>query len=205
MILFPLETTVRELSGEGNVVVEGGGGVVVVVMDESMDPVIVALGGEPVGELTVDPVAVDSDTLAVVGEDAIVLDDVVVFEEEESSISIADTPLHSSNASIQGIRHVSQASDSSSNSLFEERKNGVCEKMLCKPGNIDPVDSIDGRTMNSDNSQQSKSPPPQNKPNSPLKIPIPQNNLVYNPLENNIPHSIVSYNIAYCCHRSIYC
>jgi len=85
------------------------------VMDEFMDPVIVAVA-EPTGELTVDPDAVDSGTLAVVGKDAIVLDDVVVFEEEESSISIADTPLHSSNASIQGIRHVSQASDSSSNS-----------------------------------------------------------------------------------------
>lgn len=134
MILFPLETTVRELSGEGSVVVEGGGGMVV-VMDDSIDPVVAVLmgndavvAGEPIGELTVDPVAVDSGALSVVGEDKIVLDVVVVFKEEESSISIADTPLHSSKASTQGSRHVAHSSDSSSNSLFQERNNGVCER-----------------------------------------------------------------------------
>lgn len=112
-MLFPPEATVREASGDGAATgdaVEAGGGMVLLLL----------VDGELV--ISVEVEVVDSgavEEVVDVVEETIGLD-VVVDDDEESSMSMADTPLHSSNASTHGSRHAAHSSDSSSNSLYEE-------------------------------------------------------------------------------------
>lgn len=114
-MLFPPDATVREASGDGAATgdaVEAGGGMVLLLL----------VDGELV--ISVEVEVVDSgavEEVVDVVEETIGLDVVVVaVDDEESSMSMADTPLHSSNASTHGSRHAAHSSDSSSNSLYEE-------------------------------------------------------------------------------------
>ena len=114
-ILIPPEATVREASGDGaamGAAVEAAGGMVLL---------LVVMDGELV--ISVEVEVVDSGAVAevvAVVEETIGLDVVVAFDDEESSMSMEDTPLHSSNASTHGRRQSAHSSESSSNSLFEE-------------------------------------------------------------------------------------
>lgn len=114
-MLFPPDATVREASGDGAATgdaVEAGGGMVLLLL----------VDGELV--ISVEVEVVDSgavEEVVDVVEETIGLDVVVVaVDDEESSMSMADTPLHSSNASTHGRRQSAHSSESSSNSLFEE-------------------------------------------------------------------------------------
>jgi hypothetical protein len=114
-MLFPPDATVREASGDGaatgDAVEAGGGMVLLLVVDGEL---VISVEVEVVDSGAVEEV-VD------VVEETIGLDVVVVaVDDEESSMSMADTPLHSSNASTHGSRHAAHSSDSSSNSLYEE-------------------------------------------------------------------------------------
>lgn len=144
-IVYPSEATVRAPSGDDRstgasvvdiIVVVEGGRMVVDVKVESMEVgndavvvVVVAAEGESIGTTVVLGVVFDSgeeESAAVV---ASVVAVVVAVDEEVSSMSMADTPLHSSKASTHGSRHDVHSSDSSANSLLGgiERVT-VCER-----------------------------------------------------------------------------
>lgn len=134
-MVYPPEATVRAPSGDDREtgasvidinVVEGGRMVVIVVVKvESMevwgnDAVVVVVEGDCIGTTVVLGLAFDSgkeESAAVVASVAAV---VVTVDEEVSSMSMADTPLHSSNACTHGSRHDAHSSDSSANSLHGE-------------------------------------------------------------------------------------
>ncbi len=131
-MLFPPEATVREASGDGAATgdaVEAGGGMVLLLL----------VDGELV--ISVEVEVVDSgavEEVVDVVEETIGLG--VVDDDEESSMSMADTPLHSSNASTHGSRHAAHSSDSSSNSLYveilhrDDDNNEDDDIIFCKPG-----------------------------------------------------------------------